>query len=121
MSQDLSFPSERRLTQSKKIQSILNKGNIHKGEYCHLFLGDADDNKTRAAFVVSEKSASKATERNRIKRLMRESFRLLQPELEEGWPMVFLAKRNVHDGLKRQDFDRDLRSLFGEAGVLADD
>ncbi|MFB6347407.1 MAG: ribonuclease P protein component [bacterium] len=120
MSKDLSFPPERRLTKSTRIQSILNRGNIFKGKYCHLFLGERDDKMTRAAFVVSEKSASKATLRNRLKRLMRESFRLLQPELEEGWPLVFLAKRNVHSDLKRQHFDRDLQDLMGEAGILQD-
>lgn len=120
MSQDLSFPPERRLNQSEAIQSVLDRGDIHKGQYCHLFLGEPDDAKTRAAFVISEKSASRATLRNRIKRLMRESFRLLQPRLEEGWPLVFLARRNVDDSLKRQDFDEDFRTLLSEAGILRD-
>lgn len=120
MSEDLSFPPERRLTRSQTIQEILDRGDIYKGEFCHLFLGRRDDSLTRAAFVVSEKSASRATLRNRIKRLMRESFRLLQPELQEGWPLVFIARRKVQDGLKRQDFDRDMRLLLERGGVLRD-
>jgi len=82
-----------------------------------MFRGERDDRPTRAAFVISEKSASRATLRNRIKRLMRESFRLVKPDLQEGWPLIFLATRSVHEGLSRQDFDRDVRAHLREAGI----
>lgn len=117
---DLSFPSERRLTSSSKIQRILDEGELYKGEYCHLFRGERDDAMTRAAFVVSEKSASGAILRNRIKRLMREGFRLLQPDLQEGWPLVFVATRAVNDDLSRQDFDDDIRAALRRAGIISD-
>ena len=118
MSPDLSLPPERRLSRSKVIQSILDDGTIFKGKYCHTFVGQPDDKPTRAAFVVSRKSARKATDRNRIKRLMRESFRLLQPNFEEGWPLVFVATRSVHGDLNRQDFDEDIREHLSDAGIL---
>jgi ribonuclease P protein component len=118
---DLSFPPERRLTQSSKIQEILDEGTIFKGSHCHMFRGERDDRPTRAAFVISEKSASRAVLRNRIKRLMRESFRLQQPNLREGWPLVFLATRSVHEDLTRQDFDREVRSHLRDAGILAEE
>jgi ribonuclease P protein component len=119
LADDLSLPPERRLTRSSRIQSIFDSGDIFKGRYCHLFRGQKTEGLTRAAFVVSEKSASKATLRNRIKRLMRESFRLLQPEFEdEGWPLVFVATRSVHEDLKRQDFDADIRGHLNRAGLI---
>jgi ribonuclease P protein component len=119
LSDDLSLPPERRLSRSSTIQSIFDEGDIFKGRYCHLFRGQKNQGLTRAAFVVSEKSASKATLRNRIKRLMRESFRLLQPKFdEEGWPLVLVATRSVHDGLKRQDFDADIRGHLDRAGII---
>lgn len=118
MSPDLSLPPERRLGRSTVIQEILDDGTIFKGRYCHTFRGERDEKPTRAAFVVSRKSARQATDRNRIKRLMREGFRLLQPDFEEGWPLVFVATRAVHGDLKRQDFDEDIRKHLTEAGVL---
>lgn len=121
MVDDLSFPADRRLSSSKSIQSILNDGDLYKGDFCHLFHGERDDKLTRAAFIVSSKSASKATFRNRIKRLIRESFRLKQNDIEEGWPLVFVATRKVHKELRRQDFDRDLENHFEEAGILKSD
>lgn len=85
-----------------------------------MFQGERDEEPTRAAFVVSQDTAAKATERNRIKRLMRESFRLHLPRIQEGWPLVLLATRRSHGELKRQDFDRDLDDRLAEAGLYAD-
>ncbi len=86
-----------------------------------MFRGERDDQPTRAAFVISKKSASQATLRNRIKRLMRESFRLMKPNLREGWPLVFLATRSVHEELSRQDFDRNIRDHLRKAEILTDE
>lgn len=116
---DLSFPPSRRLTRQDAVQRVFDEGRFFRGNYCHLFRGDEDEKPTRAAFVVSRKTASRAVERNRIKRLMRESFRLRIPRLREGWPLVILATRHAHGDLKRQDFDEELDALFGEAGLHA--
>ena len=116
---DCSFSAERRLSKQKQVQAVFDRGEFFEGQYCHLIRGDWDgDLPTRAAFVVSQKTASRATERNRIKRLMRESFRLRIPDLQEGWPLVFLATREAHGDLKRQDFDADLGTLLEQAGLL---
>lgn len=116
---DLSFPPSRRLTRQDAIQRVFDEGDFFRGTYCHLFRGEADAKPTRAAFVVSRKTASRAVERNRIKRLMRESFRLRLPGLREGWPLVILATRRAHGELKRQDFDEEFDALFREAGLHA--
>lgn len=116
---DLSFPPSRRLTREDAIQRVFDEGEFFRGTYCHLFRGRRDEDPSRAAFVVSQKTASRATERNRIKRLMRESFRLRIPRIREGWPLVILATRRAHGGLKRQDIDDELDALFREADVYA--
>ncbi len=116
---DLSFPPSRRLTRQEAIQRVFDEGTFFRGTYCHLFRGEHDGKPSRAAFVVSQKTASRATERNRIKRLMRESFRLRIPRIREGWPLVILATRRAHGDLKRQDVDDELDALFREAQLYA--
>lgn len=78
-----------------------------------------DDSPFRAAFVVSAKSASLATERNRIKRLFRESLRRRLDDLPPNHHVVLLATRKVHGDLKRQDIDRDLDPLLDESGLVS--
>ena len=58
-------------------------------------------------------------DRNRIKRLMKESYRQLLPQIKErGYWLVFLATRAAKPELKRQDFDPLVRWLCQEAKVL---
>ena len=77
-----------------------------------------DQSPFRAAFVVSAKSASLATDRNRIKRLFRESLRRRLDELSPNYHVVLLATRQAHGDLKRQDIDHDLDPLLNKSGVI---
>lgn len=47
---------------------------------------------SRFAFIVSTKIDKRATVRNRIKRLLRESVRLLLPNVPHGFDVIFIAK-----------------------------
>ncbi|MFB6356140.1 MAG: ribonuclease P protein component, partial [bacterium] len=70
---------------------------------------------TKAAFIVSEKTASNAVDRNRIKRLMKEAFRLRSDDLKSGYNLVFLATRQADAKQKRQQFDHQINRHFSSA------
>lgn len=70
-----------------------------------LFAGikkKTSDTETRVGFVVSKKTHKRANKRNRIKRLMRESYRLLLKENNLGtsqnyMSLIFVGKERVLD------------------------
>ena len=64
----------------------------------------------RMAVVVSRRAGG-AVQRNRIKRLCREAFRLVRPDLPTGWDVV-LAPRGGKAGV--QALQTSIRKLMGK-------
>ena len=66
---------------------------------------------SRFAFVVSTKVAKHAVDRNRMKRLLRESIHHLLPSIQPGYDVVFMAKKNFAE-TKEKEVEQFLRNLF---------
>ena len=68
------------------------KNSFHKGGIT-LFAGilKKDESPTKVGFVVSKKVHKRAVKRNRLKRLMRESYRLLLKENNLGNSQKYLS------------------------------
>lgn len=58
--------------------------------------------------LTATKKVGKACKRNRARRLMREAYRQLEPTLETGWDIVFVARAKTCD-VKMQDVLRAMR------------
>ena len=76
-------------------------------------------NMTRLGLTVSKK-VGKSVKRNRVKRLIRESFRLSQEQIMPGYDIVVVAQPSAY-GLKCQQARLELLSLLRRAGILKGD
>lgn len=70
----------------------------------------------RSAIIVSKKVDKRATVRNKIKRLIREQFRLLFKELAVSYDIVLIVKKNIMVDEKR--ISEELMYLFKKAKIL---
>lgn len=75
-----------RLKSRKLIEKLFKEGkgfNVVSFRVLYLFLEENNAHSLQAGFTVSSRNFKKATERNRIKRLTKEAWRLQKNELSE--------------------------------------
>ncbi|WP_435578591.1 ribonuclease P protein component [Gilvibacter sp.] len=72
----LKFPASQRLKSSKQIEALFAQGKTAKAFPLLMRFMPADVPAHKAAFAVSKRNFKKAVDRNRVKRLMREAYRL---------------------------------------------
>jgi len=74
---NFSFPTSEKLKSYKTIKRLFEEGKTYtKYPLKVIYLPQEDDKKTQAAFAVPKRNFKKAVTRNRIKRQMRETYRL---------------------------------------------
>lgn len=87
-----SFPRHHRLLESHQFQAVFSQPDYRASQDCFLLLARENDlSHPRLGLVVGRRKAKKAVDRNRVKRLGRESFRLRTPDLA-GLDVVLLLR-----------------------------
>lgn len=95
VSQD--FSREKRLLTPRHFKAVFDSptGKV-PGKNLLLLARNNDLDHPRLGLVIGKKSVKLSVERNRLKRLMRESFRLHQ-DLLAGWDIVIVARKGLGD------------------------
>ncbi len=95
VSQD--FSREKRLLTPRHFKAVFDSpaGKV-PGKNLLLLVRNNDLDHARLGLVIGKKSVKLSVERNRLKRLMRESFRLHQDNLV-GWDIVVVARKGLGD------------------------
>lgn len=87
-----SFPRSRRLRKARDYRRAGRSGRrIHDAWWTLLLAPSQDEGQTRLGLAVSRKVGN-AVRRNRIKRLLRETFRLRQDLFPLGRDLVFMVR-----------------------------
>ncbi len=111
------FGDDARLKERREFRRIFSSGKKTVGHALLLWHRiDASSRPPRFGLSVSAKVGS-AVRRNRLKRLLRETFRLRRLELRPGVEMVVYPRPGC-SWKTRSDAERDLLDLWHKAGLL---
>jgi ribonuclease P protein component len=112
------FGSAFRLRTKAHMDAVRASGRSRAGKLCVAIAAPPEDGNRRVAFVISRRYSRKAVIRNRARRLFREAYRRLLPELKDGW-IILLPRRYMQDA-KMQDVLAELRKHLQALGYLVD-
>jgi ribonuclease P protein component len=93
-----SLPKEARLLKRAEFLRVYNEGIRFEGRFMTVFVLPSDPPLHRLGVTATKKAIGKAHDRNRAKRLLRESFRLSRAELdgiEKRFDWVLNARRSL--------------------------
>ena len=102
-----------RLKREKDFNLVFKNGKRLYSDSLSLIYLPADS--LKAGFAVGKKHGG-SVKRNRIKRILRESFRSFLPELGQNFFFVFIPKISEDYSLKV--FKDDMRRMFRKGGFI---
>lgn len=108
------------LKKNYEFKYVLSKGKYYSGKYIEAFIikQNKQENINFLGIAVSVKTA-KAVKRNRIKRLIRENYNLLENSTKSGYSIVLLWKKKANSKeAKCELIQKDMKKIFDKAGIL---
>ena len=106
------------LKKNYEFKNVLSKGKFFIGKYVIVYVKNNNKKENYIGIAVNTK-VGKAVKRNRIKRLIRESYRLNKEKLVQGKDIVFLwnKKSNIED-VSFSVINNEILYLFGKADMV---
>ncbi|BAS68473.1 MAG: ribonuclease P protein component [Gammaproteobacteria bacterium] len=89
----LGLTHEAKILKANEYASVFKGGKFIKGEYWQIVAKPVNNSKPRLGLAISKKVYRLAVDRNRFKRIARETFRLEKQQLD-NWDFVVMARRS---------------------------
>ena len=116
---DFSLPKESRLLKRADFLRVYELGKRFEGRFMTVFILPAKRELHRVGITATKKAIGKAHDRNRAKRLLRESFRLSRVELdavETKYDWVLNARRSILK-VKLEKPLAEFRQIMAKVGI----
>ena len=111
------LPCENRLVQKKDFQETCQFGSFFSFGIISLKKRRNNLNKTRVGFSVGIKFSPKATERNKLKRQLRETVKERLEDIKKGFDLVIFVN-SKDKKIFSEKIKSDLEAVFKKAGLI---
>ena len=103
-----------KLKRNYEFKKVLDKGKYFSGRYLDCYISKSTEDINKIGIAIGVKITN-AVNRNRIKRLILENYRLIENELK----LVFLWKKKIDvEEATFENIKNDLEIIFKKAGLL---
>lgn len=113
-----SFKKEDRILKRSEFQELTRSGRKIENECLIAFIQPGRYDRPRLGITVTRK-VGKAAQRNRVKRLIREYFRLNRQHFNQNWDINIIAKKKAVD-LSSAKVSSFLQNLFEKISNCVD-
>lgn len=107
-----------RLRKKSEFRNVYNKGKVYTNALLVMYIVKNDTDNNRAGFSVSKKVGNSVT-RNKVRRRIKECYRLNSMNIKKGYNIVFISRVRTKD-VKYKDIEKAMISLFKKADILAE-
>ncbi|WP_094550027.1 ribonuclease P protein component [Petroclostridium xylanilyticum] len=104
------------LTENRQFKRIYDKGNSYANNLLVVYFLPNSSSEIRLGITVNKK-LGKAVVRNRVKRLIKESYRLKEMYIKEGYDIVFVARVRAKEATYHE-ISGAMHNLLKRAGLL---
>lgn len=106
------------LKKNYEFKNVLSKGKFSIAKKLQIVILKNNKNINYLGIAISTKNG-KAFQRNKIKRLIRECYRLFEDKLYKGFSIVILIKKNIDiESIKYIDVFNDIEYVFNKANIV---
>lgn len=106
------------LKKNYEFSNVFSRGKYYSGKTIEAFILNNRQKSNYLGLAISVKSGH-AYQRNRLKRLLRENYRMVEDEIETGISIVFLLKKkcNIND-VDYYQIKQDMQEILKKAEVI---
>ena len=105
------------LKKNYEFRNVLTKGKYYSGKNIEAFIKDNNKDYNFLGLAISVKTA-KAVRRNKIKRLIRENYKILEPHIKNGKSIVFLWKKKANiENATCENIKSDMNCIFEKSNI----
>ncbi len=110
------LPKSRILKKKKDFQTVYSNGKTYANRFLVLYVFCSDDLQGKIGFAAGKKLGC-AVRRNRIKRLLREAYRMQQDKIKEGFSLLLVGRKAALSA-SFLDIEKALFALLEKADVF---
>ncbi|KPU42954.1 ribonuclease P protein component [Oxobacter pfennigii] len=105
-----------KLRKNSEFKHVYNKGKVYSNHLLVLYIVKNGTDYNRAGFSVSKK-VGKSVVRNKVRRRIKESYRLNSAGLKKGYNFVFISRVKAKDATYKE-IEKAMLSLFKKSELF---